>query len=303
MEELFEIRRKWGGVYLTVFEDGLVVPWRPLSLGEYISYTRDYNRGLIPNAVIEDEIFKKCVVDPVFISQMPYLKAGIVSVVVMNIWQYSGPVGIQEFNKDLHTARDIMFGDGNRALQELVQIISMAFPYKPEEIYNMDYETFMLRLVQSEKKLLDLGIIKEPVEMKDLNAPPPHPRHAIVQPDKPKVDAKKLWEIQEGLRPVSEITPPVNPHKAPDPIRPVPMEEKGKWWNVSPVLEAKKRKKIDFKTEGEAADDTMLDSHERIEPKEVKEFIRKKKLRSERDKMIQDAEWIYADLLKQIRKK
>lgn len=303
MQDLFSIRKKHGAVYVTAFEDGQLVPWHPLSIGDYIKYNRDYNRGLIPSSIIEDEIYRKCVVDPVYLSQMPFLNAGVISVVVMNIWQYSGPVGIQEFNSDLQIARNVMFGDGTRAIQELIQLITMAFPYKPEEVEAMDYETFMLRLVQSEKKLLELGIIKESIEMKDLTEQKPGKKklpHKVLEPDKPKLDAKKLWEVQQGLRPPA--TPPVNPQqKAPQPSQ--SESPNSKWYKVSPVLEATNKKKINFQAEAASADDTMLDSHERIEPQEVKDFIRKKKLGSERDKMIEDARWIYADLLKELAKK
>jgi len=275
MQQLFEVRKEHGGVYVTVFEDGLLVPWKPLSLGDYIKYTQDSNRGLIPHAQLEDEIFVKCVQDDSVLRQMSFMKAGIIATVVSNIWQFSGPTGVNEFNDDLEAARHILLTDGVRALHELVQIITIAFPYKPEEVYEMPYETFLFRLAQSEKKLLELGLfLKEPIS---LQVPEDKDKRRklgkIEQPKKPVIDAKRLWDQQQAKSPAQEK-------------QPVKTEEK--WWKTSPVLEATKEHGIDFTTEAAEQEVFGLTGHEKADAD------------IDRASLVDDAQWIYADLLKEL---
>jgi hypothetical protein len=264
-------------------------------MGDYLKYAADYSRGLIPNSIIEDEIFRKCVTDRSIISQIPFLKAGTITTVVLNIWEYSGPVGISEFNNDLEMARQVLFNSDTKAIHELVQIISMAFPYKPEEIYAMDYETFMFRLAQAEKKLLELKIIEQPVSME---GPKEEVRKSTPKIEKPHLDAKRLWEEQEGIVPKKEPKTQQNANQS----VPRPSSDKAeKWWDVSPVLEAKKKgTKMNFREEADMSNDLTLDNDERSSPREVKEFLAKKRVEGPRQKMLDDAKWVYADLLKKL---
>jgi len=306
-------RQEYGDTYLTSFPDGPVIPWRPLSLGDYLKYSRDYARKLIPTSILEDEIFKKCVIEKTFIRQMPFMKAGIISVVVQNIWEMSGPVGITEFNNDLEMARTILFSDGTRAIQDLVQVITMAFPYKPEEIYAMDYETFLLRVAMAEKKLLEMGMLKEPIEMKDASEETQKkkkPRvefrdlNHIEQPKgpppeetlSPRIDAKALWEKQQK----TPKKPPVEIKKE---EMETPLSSKEKPWKVSPVLEAKNKKKIDFAADSRDADDMSLDNDEKNAHPDVRAKILEMKTKDTRNNLIKTAQWVYADLLAELEKK
>jgi hypothetical protein len=277
MQQLYEIRKSHGGVFLTAFDDGMLVPWMPLSIEDYIKYSQDKTRGFIPVSQLEDEIFTKCVKDQALIRQMPYLKAGVVSTVVINIWQFSGPTGVHEFNQDLEIARQMMRADGARLLHELVQIISIAFPYKPEEIYAMDYQTFLFRLAQSERKLLQLGLfLQEPISLQEENESKKNKKLGkIKQPSSEhQLDAKKLWEAQQQPQ-----QPPVARVKIDD------VQSTGdKWWTKSPVLEAPNKHNIDFQAEA-AIQGSFATGHEKAD------------IHIETAKMVKDAQWIYADLL------
>jgi len=303
MKQLYEVREKHGGVFVTCFDDGLLVPWKPLSMGDFIRYTLDHNRKLHLPVWLEDEIFRKCVVDKSILRQMDFLKAGVVSTVVLNIWQYSGPASIDGFNNDLHAARSVLNADGVKAIHDLVQVISMAFPYKPEEIYDMDYETFLFRLAQSEKKLMDLNALKEPIAMQNTSQPNMAQsaleefaqEQAIRQggaPPEPAVNAKRLWDEQQGHGAAEELWKQHLKKVQRAPKKKVPVQRTDeKWWKKSPVLEAKERHNIDFNTE--AAEMTAFGStgHEKQDA-----FL-------DHAKMIEDAQWIYADLIKELEKK
>ena len=142
----------------------------------------------------------------------------------------------------------------------------------------MDYETFMLRLAQAEKKLLDLGIIKEPVVMREKEKD----QKKTVQ--RPKIDAKKLWEEQQQQIPVSE---------------PQQISNK-KWWKISPVLEATKKTKINLRESKDLNASLLLDNDEKASSPEVREYILEEKTKSIQGKMIADAEWMYKDLLAEL---
>jgi hypothetical protein len=279
MQKLFEVRKQHGSTYATVFPDGTIVPWKPLSIEDFIKYSFDQFRGLIPPVHLEDEIFKKCIIDTTYIRQMSLLKAGIVSTVVSNIWQYSGPTGIDAFNNDLNTARQMLNADGVKAIHQLVEMVTLAFPYKPEEVYQMDYETLLMRVAQAEAKLLQLGTIKEPIQMKDEDKKPqrgPRPSDPN-QKFKSRIDAKKLWEEQRGIKQQDQPIPSKDQEK--------------KWWKKSPVLEVPPKHNIDFNTEQKEHDIFALSGHEKAD------------VHIARDKMVKDAQWIYADLIKELAQK
>jgi hypothetical protein len=284
MREPYEVRQKYGGVYVTAFDDGLIVPWRPLDLGSFIKYTSDFTNPIIPFSCIEDEIFKRCVVDNTLVRQLPFLKAGIISTVVQNIWQLSGPSSIEGFNEDLAIARSIINGD-LRSLHNLVDIICMAYPYKPEEVYAMEYETLMLRAVQAEEKLMTLGIIKESIDMKDMTKiKQKRDRRfadSATQDIRPSLDAKKLWEQQQQQ---------INNIENPQPVDRQSLRETGdKWYKVSPVLEATKKHNIDIKREMQIQDRET--GRELDDP------------RSDRARIVADAQWIYKDLIAELNKR
>jgi len=150
----------------------------------------------------------------------------------------------------------------------------MAFPYKPEEVYAMNYETLMERAVLAEYKLMEMGMISDPIGIQV-----PEGEGKPAPPHRPRVDAKAMWDAQNAPK------------------------KKKKKWKVSPVLEAEDRKSINFEEDRLAADSSILDNHDRAEHPMVQEHIMNERLGPEREKLVNDAQWIYGDLIKELNKK
>lgn len=160
MEQLLYLRKQYGEVFVTELPSGQIVPWKPLSTGEFLYYNSALIAGRYPRAYLENEVFTKCVLDRVLVDSIDKLKAGVVQVVVESILAFSGPQHPNELNYMLNLKRV----EVNDAMHEIVGMICQAFPaYKPDEVYDMDYTTFMQRAALAERKLLRSGFITEPV--------------------------------------------------------------------------------------------------------------------------------------------
>ena len=164
MVDLPSLRRKYGPVFITTLKNGDVIPWKQLSIGDYLEYSALLSNYVYAKATIEDEIFSKCVLDEYVVDILPALKAGTVSTVVKDIIENSGPVNIQDLNQTLDIFRSV----ASQAIHQTVVLVAQAFPgYKLEDIYEMNYSDFMLRLAQAESKMLQLGILEEPINFQD----------------------------------------------------------------------------------------------------------------------------------------
>jgi len=283
---VYEARKKYGGGYLTVFPHGLVVPWKTLCLADYIFYTREITNHSVQLVFLEDEIFSKTVLDASLVRQINFLPAGIVSTVVQNIVQHSGPNGIDSFNEDLERMRVEILEGPSAALHDLVSLITNAFPYKPEEIYAMDYETFLLRVVQAEKKLIVAGVIKEPVQLlsKGEDSQKRRPRN--------QMDAQRIKEaFDKQIRKSPE--PQERPMPKVDRKALIPLQKTKKWWKKSPVLEVPlaQREKINFRMEAAEQDIFAASGWEKVD-REIMQVT-----------MVESAQKIYADLLVELAKK
>jgi len=190
MTDLLHLREQYGGVYVLTLPDGKRIPYRLLSVGEFLEYEHLFKTGQYPSAYLEDEIFKKCVVDPVLVDHIDQLRAGVVTSVATSILTHSGPPSIADLNYDLDMNREA----ASFALHEMVCVICQAFPgYTPDDLYAMEYSRFMLRLAQAERHLLRMGVISEPLSIIPPGAEPQ-------EQQRPKVDASELfnqWEQQQ----------------------------------------------------------------------------------------------------------
>ena len=149
----------YGDQFVTILTDGLEIVWRPLTIGEFVEFDKLIKSNKYPIGFIEDEIFRKCVKNKFLVNNLSDIKAGIVSTVVTTILQYSGPSSIDELNYFLNLNRAV----SREIIHEIIGYICWAFPaYKPEDLYNLDYHTLMLRLAQAETKLGNLGLISQP---------------------------------------------------------------------------------------------------------------------------------------------
>jgi hypothetical protein len=251
--DLRELRVKYGRVYVTILPDRLVVPWRPLPISSFLDYLNDIGSARYDQFALENEIFESCVIDETLVRHIPFLKSGTITTTVQNIWEVSGPASVDAFNVQLAEARAELSGP-NGALHESVSIITSAFPYKPEEVYAMPADEMFSRLALAEKKLMQAGIMEEPLFMQP-------PREAQL-PGTP-VDAKKIFDQQQQPQP-PQPPPQQRPATAPsaDPLQGVDKRE-GKWWDVSPVLETKADHGIDFSTESQEYMNFAMSGHER----------------------------------------
>ena len=277
------VRAQHGGVYITEFPDGIVVPWKPLPIGEFLKYDADLSRCVIPPASLEDEVFRKCVLDDDLLQhRMNELPAGVITTVVHNIWEYSGPETPQQLQSDFEEARNILQGSRSSIIHECAYMIATGFSYTLEQVYAMDYETFLLRLAQAEAKMLTMRIITAPLTLNIGEAQQPEVKPRV------KLDAKQAWEQQQAAK--------LQQKPQPQPTR------EGKWWEVSPILESQKRAPINFHAEQQATDDMNLDSHERGEKGAMRKHILDSKLGGKRAQMLDDAKIIYKDVIEALEK-
>ena len=276
------LRDKYGDVFVSTFDD-IDIPWKALSIRDYIKYQADITSSLIPLHIIEEEIFRKCVVDLKIVYNLN-LKAGVVPTVAAQILQFSGPTTPEEFNQELELARAIV---NNHPLHEAVTQICRVFSgYSPEEVYSLPYPEMMIRLAQAESVLLKSGSIKEGFRLgvsTGTENEPPAPKERIV----PR-DLKAAWE-RAGKMGGEKV-----PNKEPPPQ---PKEElEGK--RVSPVIEAMERgeyylsgpqgKRINEEIGAIGSSTTGWDKTE---------------LQISRAKMVADARVIYKDLLEELERK
>lgn len=192
MNSVYHREKNGGGIFVTTLPNGDEIPWRPLTMGEFIEYDNLIKSKKYPLAYIEDEIFRKCVLNEVLVKNLNKLNAGIISAVATNIISYSGPSSIDELNQHLNVNRSF----AGEVLHMLVTYVCQAFPaYKLEDVYAMNYMTLMLRVAQSENKLLRTGAVAEPLTFinpdQQVQAPPQTP---VVATPPPVNMAKKFQQ-------------------------------------------------------------------------------------------------------------
>ena len=187
-----DLREIHGPVFVSEVADGTIIPWHPLSLGEFLEYQSLFATGFVDHSILENEIFAKCVTDPVLVNNIHIHKAGTVSAVAAAIMANSNIEDKDVFNTALDNSRRI----AQHPIHQFVSLICRAFPgYTPDDIYAMDFATFLLRLAQAEEKLLMLGGISEPIRLEtpdDQRTMPAEPK----SPEKKdyKIDPKKIKE-------------------------------------------------------------------------------------------------------------
>lgn len=180
MLDILRLREQHGECFAIRLPDGQLIPWRALAVSEYIEYERLLQSGVYPRARLENEIFEKCVLDKTLVNEIGKARAGVVTAVADAVMAHSGPQSLQDLNQILEFSR-------HRAAQvvhDLSSLVCTAFPgYTPEDLEKLDYITFMLRVAQAEKKLLQSGLLQQPIsfdppggEQKQRVQPPPAPK-------------------------------------------------------------------------------------------------------------------------------
>lgn len=161
MSTIFHSRILHGECHVSRLPSGLDIAWETLSLGDFVKYDLELRAGRIPSAIIEDEIFKKCVISSGVKLNINSLDAGIVTTVVSQIMEYSGPSGPEQIANDLNNAR-YMVGD---FLNDSVAIILQTFPgYTADKLYDLPYLEFLKILMMAERRLIATGLLQEPIQ-------------------------------------------------------------------------------------------------------------------------------------------
>lgn len=191
MEHLLVLREKHGSVFATQLPDGRVVPWKPLSVGEFLEFDATFRRGVYSSAYLEHEIFDKCVLDEYLKTNKDEQKAGTISLIVSHIMMVSGPSSLEEIGNMLALKRL----EASGIIYQLAGVIIQAFPgYTMEDILSMDYQTLMLRVAQAEDKLVRTGMLQEPLTL-ERNQPTASPG---IRPDTSKM-LQNYYE-QQGIQ-------------------------------------------------------------------------------------------------------
>lgn len=202
--EKFRIQYGIGKAFASIFSDGLVVPWKPLPLDEYLRYSelqrQRQEQAEYLSVLLEDEIFQSCVLNNTVKKQADYLKAGVVQSVVHDIWQASSPSDVNSLNEAIEHRRQQTWNAHNAILHEFVKWITLAFPYKPEEVYAMSFDEMCKVLILAEQKLMLMGLLEKPfaalLDTEDDGAR----GHRLEK----KMDPKEVWETVHGIKPPSE---------------------------------------------------------------------------------------------------
>lgn len=196
-EKVVNYRKRYGDNWLSIFENNIEVPWRKLSLQEFLYFNDLRNAGFYTLVEIEDEIFKACVLEPVYVENIDIIPAGIVSTVASQIFELSGPQSVEQIAEDLNFARY----EVQDFVSSAITIICSVFPaYTPEALLAFPYETFMKRLALAEKRLLELGYIKEPISVIGENAQSQQAQEKPSDIKKKKLLEEKRIELEKKLK-------------------------------------------------------------------------------------------------------
>lgn len=182
---LLQYRIKYGECFVSVFED-LIIPWRKLTLQEWLNFNRSPSLAFIV-AEVEDLIFSLCVLDATIKENIDLFPAGIVSSVANQILIASGPETEDQINISLEEARARI----NSVFYSFIPFVCSVFPaYKPEDLLVMNYETFMERVALAEKRLIELNVLGESGFQINSTTPPPVQQQRPTQPKKDIVNNK-----------------------------------------------------------------------------------------------------------------
>jgi hypothetical protein len=206
-----KFRKLYGpkALFVSIFPDGTEVPWHPLTIGQYIDSVSKPDL----QEDIEDNIFRQCVTEKYLTDHLDEFKAGTVNTVVNAISVHSIPNTPEELESVLNSYRYLVH---ENIFEQLVLLICRAFPsYSPRDIYSMDFQEFIHTVALAESKLLQTGILTEPVKIL------PSENKTM----RPKGDTKKLretWVAQQEAR-QGNVPPPIP--RTPLPVEAPPIPE------------------------------------------------------------------------------
>lgn len=162
MNTYLDAKCKYKHLYKFYAASGDEIVYRLLTWQEYLAYTGAIDSGFTVSSDIEEEIFKKCVINDIYTDCMDHLLAGDVLTIVSLILTQSGPQNIDEIDVSLDEKREAVHSLNN----QIISLICQAFPgYTPDTIEQMDWETIMERLALAESILISQNILQEPIQI------------------------------------------------------------------------------------------------------------------------------------------
>jgi hypothetical protein len=190
-DERDSLRKLYGNraTFVSILPDGTKIPWNQLTLGEYLNYVR----GALSDDDFEETVFRHCVTSDYLKDTLPSLKAGTVTTAANSIVQSSVPLNLKDLNSSLDYFRYIV---GTTIYDQLVILVCRAFTgYTPQQLYAMKFEDFMHNVALAERKLLESGMLAEPVALTQ-------PEAKTVEPEvkKPAIESNKMrdaWVAQK----------------------------------------------------------------------------------------------------------
>ncbi len=199
-------RKRYGSNWLTSFGN-FDIPWRQLTLQEYLDYNNLFATGQLNTSDIEDEIFNKIVLEDLYRDNIDILPAGVVTSIVAQTLEVSGTLLPERIQEDLNLAR----AQVQDFVSSAVLLICSVFPaYKPEDIFNLNWETFMKRLALAEKRLLELKVLGEPLTVyssteAEIELPSQRKKRELLEQQTEKLQ-KKLGNLNQTSHPEGIVT-------------------------------------------------------------------------------------------------
>ena len=145
----FEQYGKYKDLYLFNTGRGSVL-FKPLSYADCETAKRICKNYPALAPIVEDDIWKQCVIENTLQGTLDTMNAGIVSTIVRLIIGFSQPTTAKEIEDDVAEIRK----NSKTIREDIVIKICQAFPaYKPEDVEAMEWKTQLRRLVQAEKIL------------------------------------------------------------------------------------------------------------------------------------------------------
>ena len=140
-------------IHATIFPQG-EVRWRSLPWGRFRFY-RDLFASNTNTPEIEDKLYRECFVESTLPEGLDL--AGTISTTVKSILAFSGAAFTDTLYNQLAQARGVI----STVEEQLIALVFTAFPYKPEDLEQLPWDTVLKRAAQAE---IALGVPLNPAD-------------------------------------------------------------------------------------------------------------------------------------------
>lgn len=183
---MFDLKEQVGdNLYAVGFADGIVVPFRLLTMKEFNSCRTSLFIGQTPAQDIYDYIYRTCVLNRGFIERPDDLRAGIVDSIPKLIYYLSGPHSIEMMEQLLNVERHA----ANTFESTMRLWICKAFPaYTMQALDQLTFPQLIKLFAEAESLLLQTQQIQEPF--------------SIIEKDQQK---RSGFSVEEAIKDVSKL--------------------------------------------------------------------------------------------------